>query len=282
MKNKSRRQALKSFIGLGVLQFIGFKNILAAIPDECLTTDDLLGPFFIENSPEISVIAPANPAINRLFITGTVYAKDCVTPIPNAIIDVWQANNDGTYENVDYRAKIYSDENGNYAFESILPGKYLNGNQFRPSHIHYKVVYLNNPVLTTQLYFEGDTSIDIDPWASSAEAIDRIIPLTTDANNNQNGVFDIFLDADTTAIQKSEGNDQTTSIQSIFPNPVQNDFEIKFYNRKNSHIKTLKNEEMTQGMKHLQFSELNISSGLYVIRLWENNQAIDAKRIVVR
>ena len=59
------------------------------------------------------------------YITGTVYAKDCVTPIPNALIDVWHANDDGAYEDIDYRGKFYTDEAGNYGFESILPGKYL-------------------------------------------------------------------------------------------------------------------------------------------------------------
>ena len=74
--------------------------------DECLTSDDILGPYFIEGAPNINVIAPNLANVNRLFITGTVYAKDCVTPIPNALIDVWQANDDGAYEDIDYRAKI--------------------------------------------------------------------------------------------------------------------------------------------------------------------------------
>ena len=165
-----RRQALKSFISASILPFLPFKQLFAQ--DECITTNDILGPYFIEGAPNISNIAPTVSEVPRLYITGTVYAKDCVTPIPNALIDVWQANNDGAYEDIDYRGKIYTDEAGNYAFESIQPGKYLNGSYYRPSHIHYKLVYKNNPEFVTQLYFEGDTSIDIDPWASDPSAVD--------------------------------------------------------------------------------------------------------------
>ncbi len=294
-KDPSRRQALKSFLGLSVLPFINIKGLFSSPAEDCLTTVDIEGPFFSENAPNISNIAPEIDGVPRLFITGTIYANDCITPIPNALIEVWQANDEGAYENIDYRGTLYSDNNGNYAFESIQPGKYLNGSQSRPSHIHYKVTYLNNPNLTTQLYFEGDTSIDIDPWASTPEASDRIIPLSSDDNNNLNGVFDVYLDMDgPVGLHNYERNDQKGSIISIFPIPIQNEVEITFYNRKNSNIKldvcdvsgrvinTLTEAQFSKGMNHLKLNDLNIASGVYVVRLWENNQSIDAKRILVR
>ena len=148
-------------------------------------------PYFIEGAPNIYNIAPAINEVPRLFITGTIYAKDCVTPIPNAIIDTGKPI-------IMVLMKIYLLE-VNYlltmpklCFESIQPGKYLNGSYYRPSHIHYKVIYKNNPEFITQLYFEGDSSIDIDPWASDPSAIDRIIPLTVDDNSNLTG-FLIYI-----------------------------------------------------------------------------------------
>lgn len=287
-----RRQALKSFISASILPFLPFKHLFAA--DECITSNDILGPYFIEGAPNISNIAPVLADIPRLFITGTIYAKDCVTPISNALIDVWQANDDGAYENVDYRGKIYSDESGNYAFESIIPGKYLNGTQYRPSHIHYKVVYKDTEFVT-QLYFEGDTSIDIDPLASLPEAEDRIIPLIDDANNNRNGVFDIYLNVEADSVQtpEYERNDKVSAIESLHPNPVRNNLNIQFYNRKLSTIKidvcdvsgrvvkTLVDKQLSKKVHYLSFSELNLPASLYVIRLFENGQAIDAKRILI-
>ncbi|MBW2737232.1 MAG: hypothetical protein JRH20_33055 [Deltaproteobacteria bacterium] len=53
---------------------------------------------------------------------------------------------------------------GGYRLETIIPGHYLNGAQYRPAHIHVKVAGSNTTLLTTQLYFEGDPYNAIDPW----------------------------------------------------------------------------------------------------------------------
>ena len=291
-KKFSRRKALKSFFGLSILPFIPFRSFAE---EDCVTTDDILGPFFIEGAPQISVIAPAKQGIARMFITGTIYAKDCITPIPNALIDVWQANNEGEYENINYRGKIYSDQNGNYSFETILPGKYLNGVNYRPSHIHFKITYLNNPSLVTQLYFEGDTSIDIDPWASNPDAASRIISLITDNNQNLNGVFDIYLNVEPNSVSTLEyqRNDNKSIIKHIVPNPIDNEFEICFYNNKagvikldicdlsGRFVKTILEEKMTKGLFKKSFQNLGLNRGIYVIRQFENNLTSDAKRIFI-
>ena len=160
------------------------------------TTEDILGPYFLEGAPITSVLAPEITGVPRLFITGTIYANDCSTTVPNILIDLWHANNEGYYEDENYRGKIFTDEYGSYAFESIKPGKYLNGSYYRPSHIHYKVEYLNSQELSTQLYFEGDSSLDIDPWSSDPSAVNRIIPLVLDEDSNLHGVFNIYLNID--------------------------------------------------------------------------------------
>ena len=293
-KKFSRRKALKSFFGLSILPFIPFRS-LAKEEEDCVTTDDILGPFFIEGAPPISIIAPVNEGEVRMYITGTLYAKDCTTPIPNALIDVWQANKEGEYENIDYRGKIYSDQNGNYSFETIQPGKYLNGANYRPSHIHFKITYLNNPSLITQLYFEGDTSIAIDPWASNPDAAERIIPLTTDENQNLNGVFNIYLNIEVDSVSTFEyqRNDNKSIIKHIAPNPIVNEFEISFYNNKAGVIKLdicdvsgrvvkiILEEKMTKGLFKKSFQNLGLNKGVYVIRQFENNVPSDAKRVFI-
>ena len=288
-----RRQALKSFISASVLPFLPFKNLFPT--EECITTNDILGPYFIEGAPNIYNIAPTISEEPRLFITGTIYAKDCVTPIPNAIIDIWQANNNGAYEDISYRGKLFTDEGGNYAFESIQPGKYLNGSYYRPSHIHYKVIYKNNPEFITQLYFEGDSSIDIDPWASDPSAIDRIIPLTVDDNSNLNGVFDIYLDVDVETVNTPDynRNDIASRILSITPNPMFENFEVRFYSSIKSNVcidicdvtghksislyKSICNKQLYQ----IKLKKPNLKSGLYVIRLSINGKKVDAKRVII-
>ena len=96
MKKLNRRFFIQSLMSLGLFALIpiklrGFNN------EDCETTSDIQGPFYIPNSPNIYNIASPKITSNFLFITGTVYAKDCKTPIPNAVVDGWHANK-GQYD----------------------------------------------------------------------------------------------------------------------------------------------------------------------------------------
>ncbi|HLU65886.1 MAG TPA: hypothetical protein VKZ63_06405, partial [Kofleriaceae bacterium] len=62
------------------------------------------------------------------------------------------------------RGKVESDAAGGFSLKTIIPGHYLNGNQYRPAHIHVTVSAPGFASLTTQLYFEGDPYNDIDPF----------------------------------------------------------------------------------------------------------------------
>ena len=149
-----------------------------------LTTDDILGPYYFEDAPFRNVIAHEDEPGQRLFISGAVKQNDCEQSISGALIEIWQANDEGCYgiiedcdtgnpEN-DYfnlRGKIFSDVNGYYYFESILPGYYGT----RPRHVHIKITTPNGEVLITQLYFENDPFCETDPFCQSAD--DRIISL---------------------------------------------------------------------------------------------------------
>ena len=289
-----RRKALKSILSAAILPIVPFKSILSQ--NECITTSDPKGPFFIDDILPISNIAPSIVGVPRLYITGTVYAKDCVTPIPNALVDVWHANNEGAYEEVNYRGKFYTDEAGNYSFESIQAGKYLNGTQYRPSHIHYRILCENNPEFFTQLYFEGDTTIDIDPWASNPSASERIISLTTDNNENLNGVFDIYLDIDpsTVSLPDYNRNDQRSKLLSISPNPISDYIEVQFFCSRHAKVTIdmcdvsgrsvhiLVSKTFQKGIRNLTFKKPSLRAGLYVLRLSIDGLKLDAKRVFIK
>ena len=138
-----------------------------------------------------------------MIISGTVRSENCPTAVPNALIEVWHATDAGAYyANVNpftLRGSLYSATNGEYSFNSIQPGWYLNGAQYRPKHIHYKVSAPGYTTLITQLYFTGDPYIPIDPWASQPSAALRIIPLVNN-NGTLEGQFDIWLDDVSTGI----------------------------------------------------------------------------------
>ena len=159
------------------------------------TTQDIKGPFYRENPPSRIAIA-AGEAGTVLTIRGVVYGEDCETPLSNTGVDVWQAGDNGEYDNSSaayrLRGQMTTNAQGEYEFKTILPGRYLNGSTYRPRHIHYQVSHPisedQTTTLITQLYFEGDEFLASDPWAEES----RTIPLE-DVNGELNGTFDIVL-----------------------------------------------------------------------------------------
>ena len=77
-------------------------------------------------------------------------ARDC-TPLKGALLDFWHADENGDYDNQGfrYRGHQYSDAEGRYRLETILPAEYPG----RARHIHVKVQPPGGRLLTTQLYF---------------------------------------------------------------------------------------------------------------------------------
>ena len=85
-------------------------------------------------------------------------------PIPNTIIEIWQTDAEGIYNHPDdpeiddrdmtfqFFGATAANEEGWYAFRTILPGEY----EPRPRHIHFKVKQNGETLLTSQFYFSED------------------------------------------------------------------------------------------------------------------------------
>jgi protocatechuate 3,4-dioxygenase beta subunit len=100
-------------------------------------------------------------------------------PVPNALIEVWQANACGRYihkndqhdapldPNFTGAGRVLTDQNGEYRFTTIKPGAYPwrnHLNAWRPPHIHFSLFGVNFlSRLVTQMYFPGDPLLAIDP-----------------------------------------------------------------------------------------------------------------------
>src|SRR5262245_11560532 len=126
-------------------------------PPECspgatLTPPMTEGPFFKRNSPERTSLLEPGITGTKLSLTGYVLTTDC-RPVAQALVDFWQADREGQYDNSGYRLRghQFTDEAGRYHLETIMPGLYPG----RTEHIHVKVQAPNGPVLTTQLFFPG-------------------------------------------------------------------------------------------------------------------------------
>ena len=108
------------------------------------------GPYFKAGSPERTSLLEPGMAGTKLVLTGYVLTADC-KPVANALIEFWQADANGQYDNSGYtlRGHQYTDASGRYQLETVVPGEYPG----RTEHIHVKVQAPNGPVLTAQLFF---------------------------------------------------------------------------------------------------------------------------------
>lgn len=145
------------------------------------------GPYFTPNSPERTSLLEPGMVGTRLVVSGYVVDTAC-RPIAQALIDFWQADDNGAYDNVGYRLRghLFTDENGRYEMETIVPGLYPG----RTRHIHVKVQAPNQPVLTTQQYFPNEPRNARDGIYSP----ELEMTVTDHADGSQSAAFTYVLD----------------------------------------------------------------------------------------
>ena len=124
------------------------------------TPSQVEGPFFTPSSPERTVLREADVAGSPLTLAGRVLDTRC-EPVAGALLDFWQADGDGVYDNEGYRLRghQFADARGRYRLETVKPGEYPG----RTPHVHVMVQPEAGDVLTTQLYFPGEVANEVDP-----------------------------------------------------------------------------------------------------------------------
>ena len=140
-----------------------------------------------------------SPIGERIILHGRVLDENA-RPVPNTLVEIWQANAGGRYRHKKdtYLAPIdpnfggcgrtLTDENGCYAFRTVKPGAYPwrnMVNNWRPAHVHVSVFgsgFVQR--LITQCYFEGDPLIPICPIVQTIPDRDAIEQLTAKLDLN--------------------------------------------------------------------------------------------------
>jgi protocatechuate 3,4-dioxygenase beta subunit len=167
-------------------------QVLAPTP-QCVDDDDddvtpaqTEGPYFTPNSPERTSLLEPGMAGTRLMLTGYVLKTAC-RPVAGALLDFWQADDAGEYDNVGYRLRghQFTDDGGRYTLETVVPGLYPG----RTRHIHLKVQAPNQPILTTQLYFPGEERNRSDRIFHEALVVDM-----QQSADGFDGAFNFVLD----------------------------------------------------------------------------------------
>jgi len=149
------------------------------------TPRQMEGPFFKPRSPQRTSLL--DPAIKgtRIVVAGLVLSTRC-KPVAGALLDFWQCDDSGDYDNSGYRLRghQFTDANGRYRLETIVPALYPG----RTRHIHVKVQAPDRPALTTQIYFPGEPQNESD-FLFRRELLMAI----TDAGGAKAGRFDFVL-----------------------------------------------------------------------------------------
>lgn len=165
----------------GVSMLVDSINHLA---EDGVTESTVFGPFYREGAVELPMGASISqdgrgePAV----VTGRVLSTDG-TPIPGALLDIWETNENGLYEQQDpnqpdmnLRGKFRTDSQGRYCFVGIKPVSYpipddgpvgqllrsLGRHPYRPAHIHLLVSAAGFVPVTTHLFVQGDRYLDSD------------------------------------------------------------------------------------------------------------------------
>jgi protocatechuate 3,4-dioxygenase beta subunit len=162
------------------------------------TLSEITGPVYGhedigETDTDLTRQHAGEPLGERIIVTGRVLDEDA-RPVPNTLVEIWQANASGRYRhgndnhpapldpNFTGAGRAISDENGVYRFVTIKPGAYPwrnHDNAWRPAHIHFSI--FGNAFATrlvTQMYFPGDPLLPIDPVSQSipdAKARERLV-----------------------------------------------------------------------------------------------------------
>lgn len=170
----------------------GYRSTALRHPNEPLviiphTLSELTGPVYPygridAGDSDLTRQHEGEPQGERIIVQGRVLDEDG-RPIPNTLVEVWQANAAGRYTHrIDHHpapldpnfsgaGRTLTDDQGRYRFVTIKPGAYpwLNHpNAWRPAHIHFSLFgtsFLSR--LITQMYFPGDPLMPYDPILNS-------------------------------------------------------------------------------------------------------------------
>jgi protocatechuate 3,4-dioxygenase beta subunit len=169
-----------------------YKSSLRRSPSQPLviippSMTEITGPLFGHNAvradeADLTKQHKGEPLGERIIVAGRVLDEDG-RPVPNTLIEVWQANAAGRYvhavdqhpapldPNFTGAGRAVTDAEGRYRFVTVKPGSYPwrnHHNAWRPAHIHFSLFgasFLSRMV--TQMYFPGDPLFAFDPIYNS-------------------------------------------------------------------------------------------------------------------
>ncbi|QQQ74882.1 dioxygenase [Saccharothrix sp. 6-C] len=218
-RHLSRKTVLRAAVAAGVAlpvammgvpalaRTIGAKGEPLELTPACDDGDDPTppqteGPYFKPNSPRRTSLVDAGTPGTRLTVTGYVFGLACL-PLGNVLMDFWQADVNGVYDNTGYRFRghQFTNPDGTFTLSTIVPGLYPG----RTRHIHVKLQAPGRPVLTTQLYFPGEPRNNTDSIFDP-----RLLMEVRDVGGGREAKFDFVLNVPQSSTTRPTSTTSTT------------------------------------------------------------------------
>ncbi|MFG3288062.1 intradiol ring-cleavage dioxygenase [Streptomyces sp. NPDC048179] len=167
------------------------------------TESTVLGPFHMTESPvralgaDIDLVGGGEPCV----VSGVVRAADG-TPLPGAVLDVWQADPRGFYDVQqpdvqppgNGRGLFTADAEGRFWFRTCVPSAYpiptdgpvgallkaTGRHPYRPAHIHFIVSAEGHQPVTTHIFVAGGDYLDSDAVFAVKESLVKDFAPTDD------------------------------------------------------------------------------------------------------
>jgi catechol 1,2-dioxygenase len=167
------------------------------------TESTVLGPFHMTESPvrelgaDIDLVGTGEPCV----VSGVVRSADG-TPLPGAVLDVWQADPHGFYDVQqpelqppgNGRGLFTADAEGRFWFRTCVPSAYpiptdgpvgallkaTGRHPYRPAHIHFIVSAEGHAPVTTHIFVAGGAYLDSDAVFAVKESLVKDFTPTDD------------------------------------------------------------------------------------------------------
>jgi len=163
--------------------FLGVTSVVAVRGTPGGTTPNLAGPYYKAGAPfrdsGLLYDQELSSAEVPLVVRGRVTDVATDSPVAGAVLDVWQADGQGIYDEIGYhlRGRVPVADDGSYEYRTVLPEGYqipakgptttlleaLGQDNWRPAHIHLRVHVGDSTPLQTQFFMAGADYLDSDP-----------------------------------------------------------------------------------------------------------------------
>lgn len=169
------------------------------------TAPTTAGPFYVSGTPLLADINRLGASGTPMRVRGTVFGGDGTQPLATAIVELWHCDAEGHYHPADQggmadfaddainlRGTAVSDAQGEYRFDSIVPGHYGN----RRRHLHWRISAPGHRTLVTQSYWreERHTARESRDFVDRNTEDCRWVAFARGADGRMEGRFDVVLE----------------------------------------------------------------------------------------